>query len=280
MCPYEEKLTAWLLGDLPPEEHQALTRHLAGCDACRAAKEELAHVLTPLRSGLAKDRNLQIAPKPIVVPPRRSFAAWLWHSPHESLKRAAILVASFGTLFALFSSVYQTAQRERVPAGDVTSIEFRKASDEAPLPALQPLAEPRAERAAADRPREDSEHRADSFAAKSEPVPHPGPPAPEARMPELRRLVRTDGEMKAKEAPAAAKASTPACDFPSSHAEAPAKDMAKREKSKPASAAPSRPPADLMIQPVRLASLTAPTNTVPTNAVPTNAVSPIIKRKP
>ncbi len=279
MCPYEEKLTAWLLGDLPPEEHLALTRHLAGCDACRAAKEELAHVLTPLRSGLAKDRNLRIAPKTIVVPPRRSFAAWLWHTPHESLKRAAILVASLGTLFAVISSVYQTAQRERVPAGDVTSIEFRKASDEAPLPALQPLAEPRAESAAADRLREDSEHRTDSFAVKSEPVPHPGPPAPEARMPELRRLVRTDGEMKAKEAPAS-KASTPACDFPSSRAEAPAKDVAKRERGKSASAAPSRPPADLMIQPVRLASLTAPTNTAPTNAVPTNAVSPIIKRKP
>ena len=289
MCPYEDKLTAWLLDDLPPEEHRALTSHLASCASCRAAKEELSHVLTPLRSGLAKDRNRQISPKAIVVPPRRSFAAWLWRSPHEGLTRAAIIAVSFGSLFALISSLYQMAQREAAPAGDVTSIEFRKYAEEAPLPALQPAAEPREAGAASDSLWEEAQRSTGDIALKSAPIPPPEPPAPEAHMPALRRLVRSDGEMKAKEAPAD-KASTPACDFPSLRAEAPAKDVAKREQGKSARAKPSRPPADLMIQPVRLASLSAPTNTVPTNAVPTNAVPsnavpsnavhPIIKRKP
>ena len=56
MCPHEEKVTAWLLGDLPPGEAQAMTRHLEACAECRAVRDDCAGVLAPLQSALAKDR--------------------------------------------------------------------------------------------------------------------------------------------------------------------------------------------------------------------------------
>ena len=270
MCPHEEKLTAWLLGDLAPEEHQALTRHLETCGSCRSVSEELAGVLTPLRSGLAKDRNLRVAQRPPQAPQRRACGD-LWSTPHEGLKRAALLALSFGSLFALLSIVYQKAQRTPHDASAVTHLTFYR-TDEAPAPALTPVAEPPG--AAADKDSlAEAVPRSETFTTPPAPVAVPATPAPEPHAPAFRRLVKADAERKAKAAPAEAEETA-------APAAAPEKSVAKRERSKNASAPSQRPPADLMTKPVRLAGALAPTNAVPTNAIPTNAAAPAVKHTP
>lgn len=268
MCPHEEQLTAWLLGDLPPEEHQTLTRHLATCASCRSVKEELSRVLTPLRSGLEKDRNLLIAPRPPRAVPRRTFRT-LWSTPHEGLKRAAILTLSFGSLFALLSVVYQSAQRAPHDAAAVTTLTFHPAA-ETPAPALLPV--PDQSSAAAKDALTEPVPRSENFTADPAPVAMPATPAPDRQAPAFRRLIKADAEQEAKRKDAAGAATAAAAYAPAPSA--PAKAVTKRERSKDARGAPQRPPADLMTKPVRLAGALAPTNAVPTNAVPTNAVAP------
>ncbi|MCL1921313.1 MAG: zf-HC2 domain-containing protein [Kiritimatiellaeota bacterium] len=136
MCPHEEKLTAWLLGDLSPEAQKAVARHLTACAACRATHDELAAVLTPLQGGLAKDRRLAVPP-PAAKPPRQWAAAFL-HAPW--LRAAALLLVSFGALFTLLSLYYQQATTRKEPVGPVTTITFHKR--EQPPEPLNPLAPP------------------------------------------------------------------------------------------------------------------------------------------
>jgi hypothetical protein len=276
MCPHEEKLTAWLLGDLPPEEHEAMTRHLEGCDACRAVRDDLSRVLSPLRSGLAKDRTWRVAAG-TAAPCRPPLWAWLWRRPHEGLKRAALLAVSFGTLFALVSAVYQNAQRERAPAGAITHIEFRK-RDEAPAPALEPMPAAASADASPERLAEEAARSVTAISVEREPVPAPALPAPEPRMPELKRLLRTDSPKTLAPSESAADSGGPA----SVPAARPAKAAAQRDRARTAGAPAPRAPASLQTKPMLLAGATpAPTNAVPTNAAPTNAVAPTtIKRKP
>jgi hypothetical protein len=271
MCPHEEKLTAWLLGDLPPEEHQALTRHLETCASCRSVREELSSVLTPLRSGLEKDRHLSVGPLPIKTTPRPGIR-WLWSAPHEGLRRAAILTLSFGTFFAILSMVYQGAQRKPHDAKAVTHLTFLR-SDEKPAPALVPVKAVGGATAAKDALAE-SEPNPEPFTTPTAPVAHPAAPAPDYSAPAFRTLA------KAAPAPTApAETAAPAPSYP-------AQAVAKRERGKaPSAASIPRPPPDLVTKPVRLAgipppALVAPTNAVPTNAVPTNAVMPTLKAKP
>ncbi len=266
MCPHEENLTAWLLGDLSPEAQEAMTRHVDGCPSCRAAAEALSRVLTPLRSGLAKDRNLRLATRRAGATPRQNPWAWLWHRPHAGLRRAAILAVSFGTLFGLFSVLYHGSRRESSPAEAVTHIEFRKRPDGAPPPALQPVPATAPEAGA---PGQAVQHRNDVFPAEPPPVPYPAPPSAKPPPPALRRLpagaaARTATETDADSAPAAAP-------WPSA---APAKAAAKRKSDKADAIEP--PPPGLRIKPATLAGASlATTNTVPTNTAPASTSTPV-----
>ena len=276
MCPHEVKLTAWLLGDLPPAEREEMTRHVEGCAACRAAAEELSCVLTPLRSGLAKDSRLRIESRTAGAVPRRTPWAWLLHSPHEGLKRAALLAVSFGTLFALISTLYQSAQREAAPADAVTNIEFKKRADEA-VPVLEPLAAPKEPETAASILSKDAGHLAAPLAVENKTVPYPKPPAAAPSMPPLRRLPAAAAKPKAAAAPAeAVPAAAAAAPFPRKSVP---KTEGKRERAKTAPV--SRPPPDLRIKPPLLAGAAlVSTNAAPTNAVPTNAIAPKVKNAP
>jgi hypothetical protein len=136
MCPHEEKVTAWLLGDLPPRERQAMTSHLASCEACRAVRDELGGVLSALRSGLAKDggRAPDAARRAQDVRRREWWAGWLRH--------AALLAVSFGTLFSVLAAVYLLTGRARAPRDEVvTHMTFHPAGALA-VPPLAPLPEP------------------------------------------------------------------------------------------------------------------------------------------
>ena len=276
MCPHEEKLTAWLLGDLPPEEQQALARHLGACASCRRVRDELSQVLEPLRSGLEKDRRFQIGPRPAQrtsgVAPRR-----LWFARHEGLRRAALFAASFGTLFALISVVYRQATSPRGSGATVTHITFER--NEEPAPALSP-----APAAAADAKLD----LADTFkpeavpsAAAAPAVMPPAPPAPEPVMPKLRRLVAAERKDAAADGAAVLAAAAPKSMPAGVVADKAKAAAAKPERSRSAAAtAPGRVPADLRAKPFALAGASAPTNAPPTNAVPTNAVAPAARPAP
>lgn len=142
MCPYEDKLTAWLLGDLSPQEHEAVTRHLAACAECRNARDELAAVLTPLRTGLAKDRRLfrdgDAAARPSAAGRAARHLTALLHAPW--LRAAAIVLISFGALFALISLHYHHATSRMEPVGPVTTFTFHKR--EQPPEPLETLPQP------------------------------------------------------------------------------------------------------------------------------------------
>ena len=137
MCPYEEKLTAGLLGDLNPEEQEAMTRHLAVCATCRAMRDELASVLTPLKGGLAKDQRLGVPPT--AKRPRHRLTAFL-HAPW--IRTAALFLVSFSTLFALFGLFYSATTERKKTMGPVTTFTFHK-PDQPPeqLEPLQPSVE-------------------------------------------------------------------------------------------------------------------------------------------
>lgn len=112
MCPHEEKLTAWLLDELPPDERREIARHLEACAACRDVRDALSSVLTPLRSGLAKDRRLQLVLQPARGPaPHAPCRPWFVR--HEGLRRAALFAVAFGTLFVLISTVYRQTSGNR-----------------------------------------------------------------------------------------------------------------------------------------------------------------------
>jgi Ca-activated chloride channel family protein len=54
-CEQENRLTAFLLGDLSEKDEAEFSRHLAGCVACQDCARELSPVLKTLADGLAKD---------------------------------------------------------------------------------------------------------------------------------------------------------------------------------------------------------------------------------
>jgi len=254
MCPHEEKLTAWLLGDLPPGEQQEMARHIKACAACQRVLDELSPVLTPLRSGLEKDHRLQIAPRPARGPATRAPHR-LWPVRNGWLRRAALFAAAFGTLFVLISTVYRQTPGDRHSDGQVTHITFQR--EEPPPPTLAPMTKalPAAKSALADF-RPDAAHPASAAPI----VIPPDTPEREPNMPELRRLVVSPRKETETGAGPPAVAAAPALSKPA----------AKRQRGKASASTVSRPPADLQTKPVSLAARasTAPTNAVPTNAPP------------
>lgn len=258
MCPHEEKLTAWLLGDLPTGEQQEMARHINACAACQHVLDELSPVLAPLRSGLEKDHRLQIAPRRTRVPaPRAPYR--LWPAGYGWLRRAALFAAAFGTLFALISTVYRQTSGDRHSDGQVTHITFQR--EEPPPPVLAPIAKalPAAKSALADF-RPDAAH-----PAPPDPiVVPPETPEREPNMPELRRLAVSPRKETVTEAAPTAVAGAAA--------PAHSKPAAKRQRGNAAPTTITRPPADLQTKPVSLAARASPAaNTAPTNAVSTNA---------
>lgn len=271
MCPHEEKLTAWLLGDLSPEEHLAMTRHLETCASCRSVKDELSRVLKPLRSGLAKDCALRVARPPARATPLRTFST-LWRTPHDGLERVAVLTALFGALFVIIDVAYRKAQRPAsTDSGDVTYISFLQSKEEAP-PRLVPSEELKS--AGSDKSLlDESLRRAEQLPIPSAPVVLPDIPTREHPPSSFNRLLNNDAVREATRkafvrAPAAAPASAPSL-------AAPAKAVAaKSERSKAAETQLRRSDASacLIAKPVCLAEVPlACTNASPTNATPPSA---------
>ncbi|MFA4943230.1 MAG: von Willebrand factor type A domain-containing protein [Lentisphaeria bacterium] len=67
-CPVEERLTPFLLGDLPAADAEAVRAHLAGCAPCRALAGELEATLGLLRPALQAAGGREV---PAAFPPER-----------------------------------------------------------------------------------------------------------------------------------------------------------------------------------------------------------------
>lgn len=129
-CPFEEKLTSWLLGDLSPQEQDEVTCHVFTCVECRKECDELRKVLFPLRSALHKDQGL--------FKVRTHVPWWQRIQPPAWLGRAALLLLSVSIVLTVMSLYHQelTSRNNRVD-GPVTHITFGKIPPP-PLP-LEPL---------------------------------------------------------------------------------------------------------------------------------------------
>lgn len=265
MCPHEEKLTAWLLGDLPPDEQDGMTRHLDACASCRALRDDLERVVVPLRSALSKDQKAQIGEQPPHFAP--SAAKRFPRSPFRAfVERAALAAVSFGAFFGLLSLVYQSASRRVVPPPEsLTHIEFRKASDEPAATPLQfiptPAATPPAAAPAAAAFDREIERGNTEIAMPNRPVPYPQPPPPELISPPLRRLRETALAEKAETV-----ALTPALSASSATATGVATPTRERPRTETAAARPSN--LDIRTKPIFLSGEgLATTNPSVTNTV-------------
>lgn len=278
MCPYEEKITAWLLGDLSPGEQQDVTRHLESCPSCQAAREELSRVLTPLRSGLAKDvdwviplNDLSSSESPYVRPSRW---AWLWNQPNRILKSAAILTVSFGTFFALINVAHNRSQRIAKEPSGITYVSYLQPKED-PAPPLAPAEELKTE--AADNPHPAVAAAAERSLSETAPVVLPEPLPPERKMPSLPRIADAEPAQAAAKKAFSVQKAKPTLATVSPAASAPSADL-RYERAKDETVA-RRSSAELQPKALRLAGeALALTNAVPTNAVPTNAVMPAVKR--
>lgn len=131
-CPYEEKLTSWLLGDLSPQEQDEVTCHVFVCEACKKECEALRSVLFPLRSALHKDQGLFKERKP------RRWAQGVFTAPW--LRQAAILLLSCSIVCLVMTLYYYQLTRQTAVDGPVTHITFGKREE--PPPPLEPLPMP------------------------------------------------------------------------------------------------------------------------------------------
>jgi len=116
-CPHEPRLTACLLGDLPPAEAAAVRAHLDACSACRAAAVELAPLLDTLRDALAADAASPLALEParlaatLATPPRRRRRVRFYLlSPLIGIAATAVIVLGAALLFPAL-------EHRGVPAG-------------------------------------------------------------------------------------------------------------------------------------------------------------------
>jgi Putative zinc-finger len=118
-CPFEEKLTSWLLGDLSPQEQDEVTCHIFECAACRKECDELRKILFPLRSALHKDQGLFKVRANVPWWQRVQIPAWVG--------RAALLMLSASIVLAVMSVYHQElTKRNSREEGPVTHITFGK----------------------------------------------------------------------------------------------------------------------------------------------------------
>jgi hypothetical protein len=189
----EERLTGWLLGDLPAADAAAVEEHVRACPACQAVVDELRPALDLLRDTL----QAQAVAEPALSPARREalrqamqataarpaarpipvLAAWRealsWRWAPVLLRSAAALVILVGaSVLLMYGTARQSASTSSVPVSD--------ADQPVRVANLRVAPEPEA----ADALRHDREAPAVAAAPAALPAPQP-PPAPVAAASEL-----------------------------------------------------------------------------------------------
>jgi len=271
MCPYEEKLTAWLLGDLSSEDAHEMALHLETCASCRSVRDELSHVLKPLRSGLEKDRALGLV-RPRNPAPLRAFFA-LWLTPQAGLKRVAALALFLGALVALIGVTY-VGSRHAAPGADVTYVSFLK-PNEVPPPTLAPAEEVRETRIGVPLS-DESSHHAEQLVNRSDVIALPGIPAREP-VPMSREWGIVDKTIRLPSRGVLVRTPAPSAERSSAYSARDRAEAAKSKHAKVVASASSHPAAAVLVaKPIALAwASSAVTNTPATNAVVPGVVTPV-----
>ncbi len=135
-CDQEERLTPFLLGDLPGPEADAVRRHLTQCAACQTTVRHLEPTLALLRSALARDAaaNPQLAParraRLLAVRPQSRARIIRWVSrPMPWLAAAAGLIVLAGVTTKLCSFSSKTAEATSRIANDEMAKAAQKCVD-------------------------------------------------------------------------------------------------------------------------------------------------------
>ena len=128
-CEWNEKLTAWLLGELSAEEREAMQRHIAGCGECKAAAEELRETIGLLESALAMPETANIRQPKLddsrramlldirPDPPAQEKTNWFLRM-HPVFKAAAALIVIFGVvIIAVMPLTFSSVRLARVVPG-------------------------------------------------------------------------------------------------------------------------------------------------------------------
>ena len=110
----EQRLTSWLLGDLPETEANDVSQHVEQCDGCRAAMREIEPTLDLLRTALAapsvtperlspahRRRIENYGIQPESTPARPRVIKWLTVSHPQFAAVAALLLVGFFVVSAL-----------------------------------------------------------------------------------------------------------------------------------------------------------------------------------
>lgn len=98
----DDALSAYLDGELAPDEHATVVAHLSGCETCREVLDEVAAARSALRSlpTLELPPGLLGLPARNVIPMRQHRLAWA--------SAAAVAALVTGVTYASFSTPSQT----------------------------------------------------------------------------------------------------------------------------------------------------------------------------
>jgi Ca-activated chloride channel family protein len=164
-CAREDRLTPFLLGDLPEAEAAEFRQHLAHCDACQQLARELEPILSTLRTALAKDASnephldssrheklLAVQPRSpwlgYVINRKKHFAHWA-AQPRPWLRVAACIIVVTG-IFAgiIIGGAQQVIKTARCRAGARLGLDLnpKEAIDAVNCPAAVGMAKPAEEK--------------------------------------------------------------------------------------------------------------------------------------
>jgi len=106
ICTWTEEISAWLLGGLSATRAGEVERHVAGCAACAAQRDEFSRTLFRLRALPPEPASRDLAPEILARLERCASATW-WHPLW--LRAAAVLLVVFGIGGALAWRAHRTS---------------------------------------------------------------------------------------------------------------------------------------------------------------------------
>jgi anti-sigma factor RsiW len=114
ICSWAEEIPALLLGELDAERTAEIERHIAGCPACTAQREQFSRMLFRLRAPMAEQPVRDLAPEILARLPAAKAA---WHRRSFWFRAAALLLATLGLGTALVWNNHHFFRSGRPVAG-------------------------------------------------------------------------------------------------------------------------------------------------------------------
>lgn len=200
----EPRLTAWLLGELPPRRAEEVRQHLELCAACRAAADDLRRavdIVSAVLAGSEEPAGLSPERREALSRPRLRAAGSVGGRRWAELAWAAGLALALGGVALLRHHVdtwpARQAAREGPAATEIAQVRDIETADivERELGAVAPAERPQGAAGAAAHSRDAVAVRRGGFSG--------GPPAPAASVPPGRPAASGPGRANGKSAPVA-----------------------------------------------------------------------------